>query len=168
MVQYEIEKKWSFSSNRPPKVNMERAPFKEDHIIYQWYIVATDDAQVRVSRRCEEKGDHYTLNIKTGNGLVRKEVRIDITYKDFLALIDQCGDVKPIKKHLYAYFLPGDKILEISQVDDDWWYAEVEFKSEKDANEFEISDFITGGFTDRTGDSEYAMKNYWRRTRVND
>lgn len=165
MAKLEIERKWSFITD--PTLRIERhVKLKDSHVCYQWYIIATDDAQVRVTRRIEKFGDKYTLNIKTGNGLTRKEVQFDIPYSNFLKLIGQCDEAEPIKKRLFIYKLPNGKELEISKVDDSWWYAEVEFDNEQQAEAFEISNYIRGEIADRTGDPHYAMKNYWRRTRM--
>lgn len=165
MANYEIERKFSFPEEDRDMlllVNKDTTAFKEDHVIEQWYLVATDDAQVRVSHRHEKEGSRYTLNIKNGNGLTRKEVKIDITYKDFLDLIGQCEGCRPIVKHLYVYVLPNGRLLELSQVDHRWWYAEIEFESEKEANECRIEDYFLCRVKDETGNPEYAMKNYWR------
>lgn len=166
MANLEIEKKWSFDEDPRDYIKW---IFKEDHVVFQWYLVATDDVQVRVSKRLEDNGDRYTLNIKNGNGLIRKEVKIDITYKDFLDLIAQCDGSTPIKKHLFVFYLPNHRLLEISQIDDDWWYGEVEFESEEEANEFQLNKYISGiAIHDETNNPDYAMKNYWRRTRMED
>lgn len=165
MANLEIERKWALECNGKPNV---LAPFKEEHAVYQWYIAVDENTQVRVSQRKESYGDRYTLNIKTGNGLSRKEVRIDITYKDFLALIAQCDtEIVPIKKHLYVYRLPYGHELEVSHVDDSWWYSEVEFQNETEASNFDIKPYFDNcTITERTGDKQYAMKNYWKRTRL--
>ena len=165
MATMEIERKWFIDGMYLPTISSE-AKFKEDHIIEQYYLVATDLHQVRVSHRHEDKGSRYTLNIKHGNGIARKEARIDITYKDFLALVGQLDDVKPIKKHIYIYTLPSGHELEISQVDDDWWYMEVEFASTQEAFAFDVKKYVNAAISDVTGDSYYAMKNYWLRTRT--
>lgn len=165
MATMEIERKWSINTSTLPRVHGD-TNFKEEHVIEQWYLVADDESQVRVSHRHENKGSRYTLNIKNGNGLSRKEVKINITYKDFLRLIAQCDAVEPIKKHIYIFTLPSGHELEISQVDDDWWYMEVEFFSEDEAEKFDIFQYVYGSISDRTGDPDYAMKNYWRRTRL--
>lgn len=163
MANFEIERKWTLEGGKPNVL----APFKEEHVVYQWYIAVDTETQVRISQRKEPYGDRYTLNIKNGNGLSRKEVRIDITYKDFLELIAQCDvETAPIKKHLYVYYLPFGHELEVSQVDDDWWYSEVEFRDEAEAAAFNAEPYFEGcTVVDRTGDSTYAMKNYWKRTR---
>lgn len=169
MAKYEIERKFSFPEdpcNILPFINKENTYFKEGHIIEQWYLVATDDAQVRVSHIHEQEGSRYTLNIKNGNGLKRKEIKIDLTYKDFLTLISQCDNIKPIIKHFYVFLIPNGRELELNKVDDSWWYAEVEFDSEEEANKFNIYDYFTCRVADETGNPEFMMKNYWRTSRL--
>ncbi len=107
----------------------------------------------------------YTLNIKHGNGLSREEVKIQITYEQFRELIAQCGDRKPIKKEFWGFKIAGDKELEVSHVDDSWWYCEVEFGNAAEAAEFDLYETCNISALDKTDDPEYAMKNYWRRTR---
>lgn len=167
MVKLEIEKKWYLKGEGEIKPRP-TILLKESHVLYQWYIVADNYSQVRVSRRIEAYGDRYTLNIKNGNGLVRKEVMIDITYKDFLKLIAQCDvEIAPIKKELFVYYYQG-KELEVSRVDDSWYYAEVEFDNEEEASSFDISDCFDSDVEviNKTHDPNFMMKNYWRRTRL--
>lgn len=168
MANYEIERKFSFpnkNENISDFVNPS-LEFKESHLIEQWYLVATDTAQVRISKRYEKDGNRYTLNIKNSIGLKRKEVMIDVTYKDFIALINQCDGVKPISKFLFVYYLPNGRLLELSKVDESWRYAEVEFGSEEEASAFNIEDCFMCPVKEETGNPEYMMKNYWRNTRL--
>ena len=74
---------------------------------------------------------------------------------------------EPIKKHKRCYVLPDGHILECSLVDEgkdtSFMYAEVEFRSVKEAEEFSPPEFLK---KEVTYDNSYKMNNYWQRTRL--
>ncbi len=159
----EIERRWALENFSRPE-----SGFFDHTTIYQWYLLACDEGQVRVSKAIMHFNNNdvrYTLNIKHGNGLSREEVQIQITYEQFRELIAQCGDRKPIKKEFWGFKIAGDKELEVSLIDDSWWYCEVEFDNTAEAAEFDLYKTCGISALDKTDDPEYAMKNYWRRTR---
>lgn len=167
MAQYEIERKWILYEGQ--HFIHPHLQFIGDTYAHQWYLIATDNSQLRVTKKQSTHGDRYTLNIKQGNGLKRHEAKIEITYKEFLTLVNQLDPkTVPILKHTYGYRLSSGHVLDIALVDDDWWYAEVEFDSEEEALKFDIIPYFDKEVNIRevTGDPFFMMKNYWRRTRL--
>ena len=71
-----------------------------------------------------------------------------------------------IQKEYRAYEI-GEYILEVCLVDpgteNEFYYGEVEFPSEKEANEFEPIPCLG---KEVTLNANYKMKNYWLRTRA--
>lgn len=107
----------------------------------------------------------YKLTIKGPGALSRTEVEFILSreqYDELSALIKP----EPILKDYHEYHINGKRI-EISRVDNDWVYAEVEFESEKEANDYvlpkEIQEVLV---REITYEPEYKMKNYWSRTRT--
>ena len=72
----------------------------------------------------------YVLCIKSGAGLVRKEIEMDITKDKFLELEDLIG-LPLIPKVRRTYGLPDGLKLEVNHVDEglptEFWYAEIEY-----------------------------------------
>lgn len=113
------------------------------------------------------------LTIKFGNGLVREEMEIDLTEEQAKKLI---AHIKHpfIKKVFRIYSLHwGCDVLkfECSEVDpgspNSFIYSEIEFESERDANSYHFPAYLEKYLArEVTGENSWAMKNYWRRTRL--
>lgn len=106
----------------------------------------------------------FQVTMKVGNGLSREEYETSITEQEFLAAMGQ-NICMPIEKEYHQYYLPDGHLLEVSQVDGKWFYAEVEFESEEDAKNFKVPDYLANA-DEVTGQAAYQMKNYWGRTRL--
>lgn len=91
------------------------------------------------------------------------EVEIRISEGDYMHLLTLIPYTLIVKNYR-IYEFAGYKI-EMSKVDDAWYYAEVEFSSEKDANEFEFP-FPNLIIKEVTYDKGFKMKNYWKNTRI--
>lgn len=60
-------------------------PLKRQHQVYQAYLSL--NPEVRIRRNVKDGQDTaYFLTIKSGNGLIRKEVELDISKAHFYAL----------------------------------------------------------------------------------
>ena len=70
-----------------------------------------------------------------------------------------------IEKDYYTYLVDNHKI-EVSQVDNEWYYAEVEFNNEIEARGYQFlwPELV---IEEVTYDDKYRMKNYWVDTRLN-
>ena len=86
---------------------------------------------VRIREEAMTGGNtEYVLCIKSGAGLVRKEIEMDITKDKFLELEDLIG-LPLIPKVRRTYGLPDGLKLEVNHVDEglptEFWYAEIEY-----------------------------------------
>lgn len=146
----EIERKWLLEDFPPI------APTKEA-IIKQFYI--STDPEVRF----RESNNHYSpykMTIKSKGTLTRQEIEFEIDRKVWEEGLQFIGDKKPIHKLYRTYLVNGYKI-EVSQVDDNFIYAEVEFCDEDEANNYQ---FPFDG-KEITYDPTFKMSSYWERTR---
>ena len=78
--------------------------------------------------------------------------------------LDYYEMVEALKKDKVLPELPKEEI-EMSKVDNNWYYAEVEFKTEEDANNFEFP-FPSLVLKEVTYDTAFKMKNYWKSSRI--
>ena len=139
-------------------------PLKRQHQVYQAYLSL--DPEVRIRRNEKEGQDTaYFLTIKSGNGLVREEVELDISKTHFYALAKMI-EHPFISKDFRVYQLPDGLELECSLVDkgksSEFMYAEIEFPNVDAAKSFEAFPIFKKEVTD---DPAYKMKNYWTKTR---
>ncbi len=139
-------------------------PLKEEFQVYQAYL--SIDPEVRIRRNVKNGEDTaYYLAIKSSGELVRTEVELPISKDHFYALAEMVSQPF-ITKDFHIYGLPNGLVMECSHVDKgmdtEFMYAEVEFPSVKDAEEFELLPCLK---EDVTNDSSYKMKNFWKRTR---
>jgi len=138
-------------------------PMLERKEVYQAYL--SIDPEVRIRRNVVEGIDvSYYIAIKSNGELIRREVEIPISKEYFYALADMV-EHPFVKKDFSIYDIDG-LILECSHVDKgtdtEFMYAEVEFQSVEDANNFVPPSICK---MDVTNDPSYKMKNYWKRTR---
>lgn len=162
----EIERKWLVPGLPEEKCRKKRQ-------VETVYLVAEDSIEIRAYRRQKivegPTGITYGtpkcfITVKRGNGLTREEYEIAISEAEFFAIRDKVP-FRPIHKMWYLYPLQNSLELEVFEVDGAWWYAEIEYPSEEMANTAPLPDFLTWS-TEVTSQPEYAMKNYWRRTRI--
>lgn len=153
----EIERKWLLPT-WPQKIK----PIKTMNM-EQSYLYVSDDIEVRL-RKKEAITDEdplydpldYYLDIKVGNGISRPEYSLHITEKQYEEIMKNIYQ-PPIKKRYHIYDFIGYK-LEVSCVDDSWFYAEIEFDSLEEAEDF-VCPFKS--WKEVTDIPRYAMKNYW-------
>lgn len=154
----EIERKWLLNGF-PASIYKTEGEFH----ICQSYLSTIEEVRIRSMQDLHDKEStvDYFLSFKTSGDLTREEVEIKIdenTYERIYAMINY----PPIQKDYRRYEFAGF-IIEISKVDDSWYYGEVEFENEEVANEFKFpfTDLIIKEVTD---DPDYKMRNYWNRT----
>lgn len=154
----EIERKFlieAFPSN---------LPLKRACQVYQAYLSL--DPEVRIRRYVKDDQDiSYLLTIKSGSGLVRREVELELSREQFYTLVEMIP-VPFVSKDFRVYQLPDGLELECSLVDvgmrSEFMYAEVEFPSEEAAGRFTPLPFFQQEITENPA---YRMKNYWKSTR---
>ena len=139
-------------------------PLKREYQVYQAYLSL--DPEVRI-RRYEKNGldSAYFLTIKSGSGLVRREVEFEISREQFYALAEMIS-LPFVSKEFRVYQLPNGLELECSLVDagtrSEFMYAEIEFPSAEAAGQFSPLPFFKQEITENPA---YRMKNYWQSTR---
>lgn len=159
----EIERKWLIKE-------FPFMPHYGHYWIKQSYIAVHDDCEARVrwsvpaSDNNAKKVSPFKFTFKTNGGLSRMETEREISQDEYLQYIMMIG--KPaIEKDYYTYLVDNHKI-EVSQVDNEWYYAEVEFNNEIEARgyQFPWPELV---IEEVTYDNKYRMKNYWVDTRLN-
>lgn len=132
--------------------------------VYQAYLSLEPEVRLR---RAEQDGQDAarSLTIKSGSGLVRREVRIDLSREQFDALAELIPQPF-ISKDYRVYRLPGGLELECSLVDEGtdtaFLYAEIEFPSVEAAKAFPPLPLFKQEVTENPA---YRMNRYWKDTR---
>ena len=143
----EIERKWLMIGFPEFSFTLE-ANYRQDYLSF-------DDNEVRIS--CNELllGNHYKITVKQGEGLVRPEFETYISAENYNILIkSSLGGANKLYRN---YKLPSGHKLSVAFVDNKWYYAEIEFNSEEEANSYVAEfDFIE----EVTGDKNYSMSEY--------
>lgn len=151
----EIERKFLISEF--PKDLKE---IKTEHM-YQGYI--STNPVVRIRESIDSVGGHFYILCFKGKGqLVREEIELPLerdTFEKLKTLLTH----DMIHKEWHAYEF-GKDIIECNKVDykgnNEFLYAEVEFNSTEEAENFVIPPFFIKDVTEETG---YTMKDYWER-----
>ena len=139
-------------------------PLLHTQRVFQAYLSLEPEVRLR---RAEQDGQvtARSLTIKSGSGLVRREVRIDLSGEQFDALAELIPQPF-ISKDYRVYRLPGGLELECSLVDEGtdtaFLYAEIEFPSVEAAKAFPPLPLFKQEVTENPA---YRMNRYWRDTR---
>ena len=163
----EIERKWLLKGR--PKIN-----YSARYVVFSSYLV-TGDVEVRVREAILDHSFSLVpasqiispkkLTIKSKGTLVRHEVESEITNAQYEDLLDMIGK-PPILREYYLASVEG-RTVEVSHIDNDWWYMEIEFRSEEDAMMYQLPASLTNCIeAEVTEDPAYKMQNYWKRTRL--
>ena len=154
MENIEIERKWLMDGY--PSLAAQGELWQE-----QGYLCFSP--AVRIRKTVREGCAFYTLTVKGGDGLVRTEVELPLEAGQYEALRGLLC-TPTARKEMRLYRLPGGHLLECSSVDEGepgaFFYAEVEFKSEAEANAFTPPPFFGREVTREPG---YTMAAYCRR-----
>ena len=136
----EIERKWMVSAWPPAQLNL---PLLYEQSMRQGYINVRPTVRIR-EEAMTGGGTEYILCFKSGTGLVRKEIEMDIPADRFRELEDLIG-------------LP-------------LWYAEIEYDSVESAESWDaasISPLLSEYLCDDvTNDPGQTMGAYWIYTRL--
>jgi len=151
----EIERKW-LMNGFPEDDSLELI---NEAIVFQSYL--SIDPEIRIKKVVSKEPTYFDIAKKSNGTLVREELEKDIT-SEMYRILSSLTDGESIVKVYKKYRMKDDHILECSFVDDTFYYAEIEFASEDEANSF-VFPYDCKEVTDR---SEYKMKNYWYNTRV--
>ena len=162
----EIERKWMVSDWPPNELGL---PVLYEQSMRQGYINVRPT--VRIREEAMTGGDtEYVLCFKSGTGLVRKEIEMDISANKFRELEDLIG-LPLIPKVRRTYGLPDGNKLEVNHVDEglptEFWYAEIEYDSVASADNWDASsispllaEYLNDDVTDDPGQSMGAYLIY--------
>ena len=161
----EIERQWLFDINKVP----ERFRFGCKDM-EQSYLNLEPEVRLRKEtlRSIFESDPTYWITIKGNGDLSREEINKEITKEEYEALkrIGNITEDKVIRKIHWETYI-GKYKLELNIVDkgteNEFCYGEIEFASEEEALAFEPLDWFG---KEVTYDNSYKMKNYWKRTRL--
>ena len=165
----EIERKWMVNNWPPEEIGL---PVLYEQSMRQGYISVRPT--VRIREEAMTGGDtEYVLCFKSGTGLVRKEIEMDIPADKFRELEDLIG-LPLIPKVRRTYALPDGNKLEVNHVDEglptEFWYAEIEYTSEEQAKDWDaafvspvLADYLNDDVTQQPGQT---MGAYWIVTRL--
>jgi len=103
------------------------------------------------------------LTVKSGGGMTRSEIETEILDDTFFEHITFSTHELPIHKVFRSWMKDGHRI-EFSDVEGEFYYAEVEFENEEDARNF-VWPYPEVLIREVTDESEYKMANYWLKTR---
>lgn len=162
----EIERKWMVSG-WPADL-----PLLETYRMDQGYISVRPT--VRIRREALEGGRTALIlcfkGAPSADGLSRQEIETEIDEELFGKLEALIG--RPlITKVRRTYLLPDGNRLEVNCVDEgmpaSFWYAEIEFKTEKEAREWRGEDVGLNEYLwdECTGQPGSSMGDYWEQTR---
>ena len=128
--------------------------------VEQWQGYLAVDPEVRIRKEINHTQGRtgYILCIKSVGDLVRHEVETPLTEAQFEELASMLS-YPLIHKQLHAYRLEDGHVLECSMVDAGAFsYAEVEFESEEDAQNWSPPAFLG---EEMTYESKFRMRTYW-------
>ena len=165
----EIERKWMVNGWPPEELGL---PLLYEQSMRQGYITVLPTVRIREEAMAGGSTE-YVLCIKSGTGLVRKAIEMDITKDKFLELEDLIG-LPLIPKVRRTYALPYDLKLEVNHVDEglptEFWYAEIEYPTAETARAWDpgsispvLSAYLNDDVTEEPGQT---MGAYWIITRL--
>ena len=151
----EIERKWLLKE-------LPKARLVEHGFVEQFYVSVEPEVRLRRSEVLDGKERiPYRLAIKGNGTLVREEIQVAVP-QEFYEQVRNLIGKDPISKEVWTFNLDGYK-LEVSKVENQFLYAEIEFDTVEQANAY-VMPLVDA--VEVTNDPAYKMKNYWRRTRL--
>ena len=163
----EIERKWLFDpANIPTDLKCVGECLYE-----QAYLSIEPEFRIRKKQKLNTEkpiAPTHVLCIKSKGDLSRIEVQKELTEREFndLMVVGKLTKDDFIKKQPKTLIVNGHKLvvgLADSGRETGFWYGEIEYASEEEANAFEVPSWFG---REVTHEPEYKMANYWARTRV--
>lgn len=161
----EIERKWIVTDEGEFCEQMANlnAKLVGQYEIDQFYISTRPEVRLRKCVPvCGPEKSPYKMTIKGHGTLSRTEIEQTVL-KSFYEQTKLFVGLPPISKSYAVYNLDGYK-LEVSNVEGQFTYIEVEFDSEKQAYDYQLP--FTDCVTEVTDDPKYKMRRYWEKTRL--
>ena len=164
----EIERKWMVTGWPDSGLSL---PLLKEESMRQGYLCTEPTVRIREETKTGEEPRFILCFKSRGNGLSRKETEFPIARENFEQLEDIIG-LPLVPKLRRTYLLPDGHHLEVNAVDEGaptaFFYAEVEFSSEEEANHFSpvavgLTDYLTDDVTHTPG---MSMGAYWQKVRL--
>lgn len=130
-------------------------PLLEEAQVDQGYLAV--HPVVRIRRKQKEEAIFYKLCFKGTGTLAREEIELPLDEETFNRLSGLL-EAPFIHKAYKVYALPDGHRLEVSLVDERFFYAEVEFSSVEEAHAFMAPSFLGRDVTEEPG---FSMGEYW-------
>ena len=140
----EIERKWRIDT-----VVLPDYPLISQHRVEQAYLSVHPEVRIR-----NQDDQLFTLTIKGEGDIRRREIELPITGEQYREILTQLIRKEALIKDYRRYRLPGGLVLELSNVDNLFCYAEVEFPSLQAAEDFVPLPFFRE-------EMSLKMKQYW-------
>lgn len=168
----EIERKWMVKGDLPVP-----AKLLFSQIMRQGYVTTNPTVRIREEKTTfsdfpnKPLKDEFILCLKSHGLLTRKEIEMEIPEEKFQELEELIG-FPLIDKVRKTYLLKDGHHLEVNHVDEglptEFWYAEIEFLSEEEANAFDPKDVGLEEYlnNDVTTQKDQSMAAYWNKTRL--
>jgi len=138
-------------------------PLTQECRVEQFYL----SVEPEVRLRAEYRGDRCfcTETVKSSGLLCRNEIQTAVDRKFYDAALALVGK-PPIRKDYRRYRLRGGLTLEVSLVDEAFYYGEVEFPDAAAAAAWTAPEALGPALLrEVTEEAAFKMKNYWKRTR---
>lgn len=152
-------------------------PLLKEEIQNQGYVTVEPTVRIREENVTKSNdpdfpvADNYILCFKSKGLLSRREIEMPIEKHYFDELRELIG-FPLIPKVRRTYRLPDGHLLEVNHVDEgaptEFWYAEIEFCSEEEAEHFDPATVGLGTYLndDVTKQPGQSMGAYWTATRT--
>ena len=165
----EIERKWMVNDWPPEALGL---PLLYEQKMRQGYVSVRPTVRIR-EEVMKGGSTEYVLCFKSGAGLVRKEIEMDIP-KDKFEEIEDLITLPLIPKVRRTYQLPDGMHLEVNHVDEglptEFWYAEIEYATVEQAKDWNaaalspiLAEYLNDDVTEQPGQTMCA---YWIATRL--
>ena len=165
----EIERQWLFDIDKVPKrFCFWHKDMEQSYLNLEPEVRLRKETSKLISELVLKSDPTYWITIKGNGDLSREEINKEITKEEYEALkrIGNITEDKVIRKIHWETYI-GKYKLELNIVDkgteNEFCYGEIEFSSEEEALAFEPLDYFG---EEVTYDNSYKMKNYWKRTRL--
>ena len=165
----EIERQWLFDIDKVPKrFCFWHKDMEQSYLNLEPEVRLRKETSKLISELVLKSDPTYWITIKGNGDLSREEINKEITKEEYEALkrIGNITEDKVIRKIHWNFYIDQYK-LELNIVDkgteNEFCYGEIEFGSEEEALAFEPLDWFG---EEVTYDNSYKMKNYWKRTRL--
>ena len=165
----EIERQWLFDIDKVPMHSyFGYKDMEQSYLSLEPEVRLRKETSKLISELVLKSDPIYWITIKGNGDLSREEINKEITKEEYEALkrIGNITEDKVIRKIHWNFYIDQYK-LELNIVDkgteNEFCYGEIEFSSEEEALAFEPLDYFG---EEVTYDNSYKMKNYWKRTRL--